>query len=131
MIDLFVETFLDYAKYLFFLDQDNVFNKALFLEQKSNSEKKFLNEIIDTQFFQQFSQNVINEVIGYFNNNLALKEMGRKNTDKKNSKKEKIQKEYMMCPEFLKLRTNTEHKLLSLIKELNINIQWIKIMILF
>lgn len=49
--------------------------------------------------------------------------MGRKNTDKKNSKKEKIQKEYMMCPEFLKLRTNTEHKLLSLIKELNINIQ--------
>lgn len=57
--------------------------------------------------------------------------MGRKNTDKKNSKIEKIQKEYMMCPEFLKLRTNTEHKLLSLIKELNINIQWIKIMILF
>ena len=131
MIDLFVETFLDYAKYLFFLDQDNFFNKALFLEQKSNSEKKFHNEIIDTQFFQQFSQNVINEVIGYFNNNLALKEMGRKHTDKKNSKKEKIQKEYMMCPEFLKIRTNTEHKLLSLIKELNINIQWIKIMILF
>ena len=86
-IDVFVEMFQDYAKYLSFVDQDTVFNKALFLEKKSNSEKKFYNEIIDTQLFQQFTQNVVNEDVGYFNNKIALKELGRKNKEKKNRKR--------------------------------------------
>ena len=117
-IDVFVEMFQDYAKYLSFVDQDTVFNKALFLEKKSNSEKKFYNEIIDTQLFQQFTQNVVNEDVGYFNNKIALKELGRKNKEKNNLKNEKIEKEYLICPEFLKLDTNSENSLDTLMKEL-------------
>ena len=117
-IDVFVEMFQDYAKYLSFVDQDTVFNKALFLEKKSNSEKKFYNEIIDTQLFQQFTQNVVNEDVGYFNNKIALKELGRKNKEKNNLKNEKIEKEYLICPEFLKLNANSENGFASLMKEL-------------
>ena len=117
-IDVFVEMFQDYAKYLSMLDQDTVFNKALFLEKKSNSEKKFYNEIIDTQLFQQFTQNVVNEDVGYFNNKIALKELGRKAKEKNNLKNEKIEKEYLICPEFLKLNINSENSFDSLMKEL-------------
>ena len=119
-IDVFVEMFQDYAKYLSFVDQDAVFNKALFLEKKSKSEKRFYNDIIDTQLFQQFTQNVINEDMGYFNNKIALRELGKKN--KKNKKKEKkisiTEKEYLICPEFLKLKTNFDSNSNSLLKEL-------------
>ena len=117
-IDVFVEMFQDYAKYLSFVDQDTVFNKALFLEKKSNSEKKFYNEIIDTQLFQQFTQNVVNEDVGYFNNKIALKELGRKNKEKNNLKNEKIEKEYLICPDFLKLDVSLENSLDSLMNEL-------------
>ena len=117
-IDVFVEMFQDYAKYLSFVDQDTVFNKALFLEKKSNSEKKFYNEIIDTQLFQQFTQNVVNEDVGYFNNKIALKEIGNKKAEKKNTKAETIEKEYLICPEFLKIRKQSDNNLDSLIKKL-------------
>ena len=56
-IDLFVEMFQDYASYLRFVEEEPVFNKSLYLEKKSNNEKKFYNEILDTQLFQQFTQN--------------------------------------------------------------------------
>ena len=117
-IDVFVEMFQDYASYLSFVDQDTVFNKALFLEKKSNSEKKFYNEIIDTQLFQQFTQNVVNEDVGYFNNKIALKEIGNKKAEKKNTKAETIEKEYLICPEFLKIRKQSDNNLDSLIKKL-------------
>ena len=117
-IDVFVEMFQDYAKYLSFVDQDTVFNKALFLEKKSSSEKKFYNEIIDTQLFQQFTQNVVNEDVGYFNKKIALKESGRKNADKKKSKTEKIEKEYIICPDFLNMENNSEYNLETLMKTL-------------
>ena len=117
-IDVFVEMFQDYAKYLSFVDQDAVFNKALFLEKKPNNEKNFYNEIIDTQLFQQFTQNVVNEDVGYFNNKIAIKELGRK-TKEKNNSKEKIEKEYLICPEFLKIKKGSENNLEPLLKELN------------
>ena len=112
-IDVFVEMFQDYAKYLSFIEQDAVFNKALFLEKKPNNEKKFYSEIIDTQLFQQFTQNVINADIGYFNNKIALKKSGRKSSNKK-IQENKI--EYLICPEFLKMEINSQTKLDSLIK---------------
>ena len=114
-IDVFVEMFQDYAKYLSFIEQDAVFNKALFLEKKPNNEKKFYNEIIDTQLFQQFAQNVIKADIGYFNYKIALKQSGRKRSDKKNQEN-KI--EYLICPEFLKMEINSKTKLDSLIKDI-------------
>ena len=71
----------------------NEIKANIILEKKSNSEKKFYNEIIDTQLFQQFTQNVVNEDVGYFNNKIALKELGRKNKEKNNLKNEKIEKQ--------------------------------------
>ena len=116
-IDVFVEMFQDYAKYLSFVDQDAVFNKALFLEKKPNNEKKIYSEILDTQLFQQFTQNVVNEDVGYFNNKITLKELGKKAKEKKNNMK--IEKVYLICPEFLNIKnTNTEINLDNLIKEL-------------
>ena len=117
-IDIFVEMFQDYAKYLSFVDQDAVFNKALFLEKKSNSEKKFYNEIVDTQLFQQFTQNVVNEDVGYFNNKIAIKELGRQSVQKKINKNEKIEREYMISPGFLKLEKDNETDFESLVNEL-------------
>ena len=106
-IDLFVEMFQDYAKYLSFIEQDPVFNKSLFIEKKSNSEKKFYNEILDTQLFQQFTQNVVKEDVNYFNNKIALHELGKKYKEKKNLH---IEKEYYINPNFLKISSQTKEK---------------------
>ena len=72
-IDLFVEMFQDYAKYLSFIEGDPVFNKSLFLEKKPSNERNFYNDILDTQLFQQFTQNVVNDEVGYFNTKIAQK----------------------------------------------------------
>ena len=74
--------FQDYARYLSFIEQDPVFNKSLFLEKKSNNEKSFYNEILDTQLFQQFTQNVVNEDVNYFNNKIELHETKKKKQKK-------------------------------------------------
>ena len=69
-IDLFVEMFHDYAQYLSFLEEDTVFNKPLFMEKQQKNYEKFYNEVLDTQLFQQFTQNVVND--DYFNNLLKM-----------------------------------------------------------
>ena len=113
-IDFFVEMFHDYAQYLSFLEEDTVFNKSLFLE-KRQSEKKFYNEILDTQLFQQFTQNVINEDVGYFNSKIALREENSKNKPLKN--KENI-KQYCINPDFLEIenKSNNMKELVSILK---------------
>ena len=102
-IDMFADMFKGYANYLSFLDgQDTVFNKTLFMEKISNHDKKFYNEIIDTQLFQQFTQNVINTDMDYFNKKVNLKESGEKvkNPPRNLSVSEKI---YCVRPDFLNL----------------------------
>ena len=114
-IDLFVDMFQDYAKYLSFIEQDPVFNKSLFLEKKSSNEQNFYNEILDTQLFQQFTQNVVNEDVNYFNNKIALNELGKKNKEKKNLK---IEKEYFISPQFLNISSHSnDTNFISLVKE--------------
>ena len=113
-IDVFVEMFHDYAQYLSILEQDTVFNKSLFMEKRKN-EKKFYNEILDTQLFQQFTQNVINEDVGYFNSKIALREENKKNKPAKN--KEMI-KHYCINPDFLGIN-NDEEEMKELVKKLN------------
>ena len=114
-IDLFVEMFQDYANYLSFIEEDPVFNKSLFLEKKPNNERAFYNEILDTQLFQQFTQNVVKEDINYFNNKITLHELGKKVKQKKNLKAEK---EYCINPEFLNLqKINEDTNIKDLIKE--------------
>ena len=98
-IDFFIGMFHDYEKYLFLLDdQDVIFNNSLFLETVPINEKPFYEEIIDTQLFQQFTQNIIKEDYNYFYNRKELREI--ENSDKK----EKIQ-------------NNTENKETKEIKE--------------
>ena len=115
-IDVFVEMFHDYAQYLSFLEEDTVFNKSLFME-KRKGDKKFYNEILDTQLFQQFTQNVINEDVGYFNNKIAIREENKKNKPTKN--KENI-KQYCINPDFLGLE-NENNDMKDLVKKLNEN----------
>ena len=114
-IDLFVEMFQDYARYLYFVEEEPVFNKSLYLEKQSNNEKKFYNEILDTQLFQQFTQNVVKEDMNYFNNKIALREQGKKKKEKKRSN---ITKEYFINPGFLNIPKNDEKILRPLIKQL-------------
>ena len=112
-IDFFVEIFHDYAKYLSFLGEDTVFNKTLFMEKK-RSDKRFYDEILDTQLFQQFTQNVVNEDVAYFNSKIALKEQNKKNSNKPLKNKE-IQKIYCINPDFLKIENNNENAMKDLI----------------
>jgi len=59
-IEMFVQMFHDSHKYMTILDDDVVFNKSLFLEKITNTyDKKFYNEFLDTQLFQQFCQNIV------------------------------------------------------------------------
>ena len=89
-IDFFIDMFNGYEKYLFLLDeQEVVFNKSLFLETVPNCDKKFYNDLIDSQLFQNFSQNIIKEDFDYYFNKLNFKEKERK----REFKKEKTNKE--------------------------------------
>ena len=119
-IDIFVEMFQDYAKYLSFLDDETVFNKSLFLEKKPNNEKKFYNEILDTQLFQQFTQNVVNEDVNYFNNKISQRELGKK-ASKKINNNTKNEKEYCINPQFLNLSQDDNIKMKNLVKEIKLN----------
>ena len=116
-IDLFVEMFHDYAQYLSFLEEDTVFNKSLFLEKKKNY-VKFYNEVLDTQLFQQFTQNVVNEEVGYFNSKIAQKE--NKGADTKEKKNKEILKHYYINPDFLNLEADINNNMKQLEKSLNV-----------
>ena len=85
-INIFVKMFYDYEKYIINLDNDVVFNKVLFMENITNKEEKieqFYDEFIDSQLFQQFTQNIINNENSYFTK--KIKEYKEK--DNKNIKK--------------------------------------------
>ena len=68
-INIFVKMFKDYDKYIVTLDNDVVFNKVLFMQNEINKEEnteKFYDEFIDSQLFQQFTQNLPNNENSYF-----------------------------------------------------------------
>ena len=101
-IDMFVQMFHDYYKYMTFLDDDVVFNKNLFLEKiTNNNDKHFYSEFIDTQLFQQFTQNIVKDELNYFTT-MAKYEPNKKNTEKKtlpdNLNKDKL---YVIKPAYL------------------------------
>ena len=98
-VDFFVEIFHDYSNYLSFIDDDTIFNKSLFIEKKK-ADKKFYDEILDTQLFQQFTQNIINDDLEYFNNKITLRE--EKNSRAKSKDSLKDIKVYDIYPDFLK-----------------------------
>ena len=63
-----------------------VFNKELFLETIPNCDKQFYNDFIDTQLFQNFTQNIIREDFNYYFNKLNFKEKERQSKKGKNIK---------------------------------------------
>ncbi len=107
-IEIFVEMFHDYYKYMTFVDEDVVFNKSLFLEKITNpNDKKFYDQFIDTQLFQQFCQNIVKDDLKYF----TMMAMNYPNKIIKDNllykraftNKIKFDKLYIIQPEFLKI----------------------------
>ena len=102
-IEMFVQMFHDYYKYMTFVDDDVVFNKKLFLEKiTNNNDKHFYSEFIDTQLFQQFTQNIVKDELNYFTTMAMQYEPNKKNTEKKtlpdNLNKDKL---YVIKPAYL------------------------------
>ena len=115
MRDAFIEFFIDmlgdYDKYLYLLnEQEIVFNKELFLNTIHNNDKKFYNDFIDTQLFQNFIKNIIKEDLNYYLNKFYHKEK-EKNKGKymENdinsyiSNKNNILTNYIVTPDYLNI----------------------------
>jgi len=104
-IDMFVHMFHDYYKYMTFLDDDVVFNKNLFLEKiTNNNDKHFYNEFIDTQLFQQFTQNIVKDELNYFTTMATHYEKNKKETIKRSFPSKFIKdKLYIIKPDYLKI----------------------------
>ena len=66
-IEIIVEMFHDYNKYLCSVDDDVVFNSNLLVDNRPKEDSYFYKEFTDTQLFQQFTQNVLKDDFNYFN----------------------------------------------------------------
>jgi hypothetical protein len=100
-IDLFVELLKEYPNFLSMLDDLAIFNKQLFLEKISPTDKKFYSDLLDTQLFEQFTQSIVTSDLTYFNDKIAQLEQDK---DSKNKAKKEIkcEKYYCIIPEFMK-----------------------------
>lgn len=92
-----------------FLDDDVVFNKALFLEKiTNNSDKRFYDEFIDTQLFQQFCQKMVKDELKYFSSMVLKYDPNKKEKDpsvlrRTLANKFKHDKIYVVKPNYLKI----------------------------
>ena len=104
-IDMFVQMFHDYYKYMTFLDDDVVFNKKLFLEKiTNNTDKHFYSEFMDTQLFQQFTQNIVKDELHYFTSKATNYEPNKKEQAKKTLPNKNIKdKLYIIKPDYLQI----------------------------
>ena len=103
-IEMFVQMFHDIEKYLCFLDQDVVFNKNLFLETIPKVDKKFYDEFIDTQLFQLFSQNFVNDEFNYFKSMINEYNKNNKFLNKNEEPKKYTKKVYILNPDYLGIK---------------------------
>ena len=126
-INVFVKMFYDYEKYIGILDDDVIFNKILFMNSVKKDEK-FYNEFIDSQLFQQFTQNILKDEYRYFNKKIKeKKEKEEKEKKKKDKKEEKVKYTknsknkkdsiYLTRPDYLGIKENDEDIIKILIKE--------------
>ena len=103
-IEMFVQMFHDYYKYMTFLDDDVVFNKKLFLEKiTNNNDKHFYDEFIDTQLFQQFTQNIVKDELNYFTTMAMHYEPNKKEPKKTLPDKNNRDKLYIIKPDYLSI----------------------------
>ena len=70
-LEIFVEMFADYNKYIYKLGDETFFNKDEFLSKKSYFEKNFFKEFIETQMFYQFKQDILNDGYENFKNKIS------------------------------------------------------------
>ena len=109
-INVFVKMFYDYEKYIVNLNNDVVFNKVLFMQNIPNKEEKtrqFYDDFIDTQLFQLFTQNIINNnEYTYFKHKIIEfkekenKHLNKNEKERRNTEKSAIEKEiiYLATP---------------------------------
>ena len=117
-IEMFVQMFHEIDKYLCFLDDDVVFNKNLFMETVPKEDKKFYDEFIDTQLFQLFTQNFVNDELDYFK---SMKDEFNKNNQFSNDKNEDIRKYikkiYILNPDYLGIKENNKRDIEMKVKD--------------
>ena len=65
-VEIFVEMFADYNKYIYLVGEEHIFNKKLFLSKRNVFEKKFYKEFFDTQMFLQFKEEILGEGFEFF-----------------------------------------------------------------
>jgi len=122
-IDVFVKILYEYEKYIFILDDDVVFNKILFVNTISSKEnKKFYEQFIDSQLFQQFIKSILKNECSYFNRKIKeKKEKVKAKNDKKseNQRASVIEKdsEYLIRPDYLGIKENDKNLKEQSIKE--------------
>ena len=103
-IEMFVQMFHDYYKYMTFIDDDVVFNKKLFLEKITNSnDKHFYEEFLDTQLFQQFTQNIVKDELNYFTNMAMDYDPNKKDFKRSLTTKINQEKLYVIKPNYLEI----------------------------
>ena len=116
-INMFVQMFHDYYKYMTFLSDDVVFNKTLFLEKiTNNNDKHFYDEFIDTQLFQQFTQNIVKDELKYFKTMAMKYEPNKKESIKRslrtNFNKDKL---YVIKPDYLQINEENSNMIETII----------------
>jgi hypothetical protein len=128
-IDFFIDMFQGYEKYLFLLDeQEVIFNKTLFLETIPKCDQKFYNDLIDSQLFQNFTQNIIKEDLNYYFNKLNFKEKERESKKKKKTKEQSKESEqesnknnslisYVVSPNYLYIKDTEVRNIELLLKK--------------
>ena len=128
-IDFFIDMFQGYEKYLFLLDeQEVIFNKTLFLETIPKCDQKFYNDLIDSQLFQNFAQNIIKEDLNYYFNKLNFKEKERESKKKKKTKEQSKESEqesnknnslisYVVSPNYLYIKDTEVRNIELLLKK--------------
>ena len=106
-IDVFVYFFHDYQKYIGLLEDDEViFNKNLFIQTVKKEDKVFYEKFLETQLFEQFTQNILNADINYFNKKISLFGKKEKNKDMISISTNlfSLEKNYIVKPDFLNLK---------------------------
>ena len=120
-VDVFVKMFHDYEKYIGILDDDVIFNKVLFMNKIKKEEKKFYDEFIDCQLFQQFTQNILTNSYSYFNKKIK-ESKEKKSKDKKADKghRTSINKQesiYIARPDYLGITENDKNLIEKKLRE--------------
>ena len=108
-IDVFVNLFHDYKKYIGLLDDyEVIFNKNLFMQTIKKNEKTFYENFLDSQLFEQFTQNLLNSDYNYFNEKIEIYMKKEKNKDNISisTSNFSVDRSYIVKPDFLKLNND-------------------------